>query len=606
MRWIVFWVLAGLASSGLQAAIPTSLQQQIEQQQLHRHNHWLKLLHFRDGESEIDDPRFFLASDGKTDPYHELLATIEQLIADRSDTDQSLYCRFISRSSWLVQQLPELVAYLRVPRCQALQQELQTLRAHRVTLVLASAHINSPASAFGHTFLRIDSKEDTPLVSYAVSYAAETNETNGFVYAYRGIFGGYNGKYSILPYYEKIKEYNDLEQRDIWEYELNLTPQQIQTMVLHIMEIRQFSADYFFFSENCSYNILWLLEVARDDIDLTSQFGLSAIPIDTLRAVDAAGLVTRDHYRPSARKQINARLGRVEDKQTLQFVLSQEHDLTLLDGLSKAQRSNALELAVGLLQLRQRENEIERTLYSRRLLKLLRERSRLGLMPKLKIPRPASPLQGHLSRRLSLGWQRSAGENSLLLGIKPAYHDSADSEYGYLSGAFISFAEFILRANDQGNRLEQLKLVDIQSYALQDRIFRPISWQVDFGLQRPFYDRLMTALHAGAGKTFGREDRYAWLLLRPGVYADRGAFSASLAVRGGVAANWRRHKFSLGYELEKFDTHQLRRQLQAGITYFVNNTLAGRLSWEKNRIVSNLATQQYNDHRVTVSMQYYF
>ena len=78
---------------------------------------------------------------------------------------------------------------------------------------------------FGHTFLRVNSSYNSKLLSYAINYAANADKKteNGFLFAIKGLFGGYYGKYNMLPYYEKLKQYRDTEQRDIWEYNLNLT-----------------------------------------------------------------------------------------------------------------------------------------------------------------------------------------------------------------------------------------------------------------------------------------------------------------------------------------------------------------------------------------------
>jgi hypothetical protein len=35
-----------------------------------------------------------------------------------------------------------------------------------------------------------------------------------------------SGEYSLMPYYRKVKEYGDFESRDLWEYELNLSPEE--------------------------------------------------------------------------------------------------------------------------------------------------------------------------------------------------------------------------------------------------------------------------------------------------------------------------------------------------------------------------------------------
>ena len=51
----------------------------------------------------------------------------------------------------------------------------------------------------------------------------------------------------MLPYYEKIKEYSNLENRDIWEYSLEFTPDEVERMLLHLWELKDIYTDYYFF-----------------------------------------------------------------------------------------------------------------------------------------------------------------------------------------------------------------------------------------------------------------------------------------------------------------------------------------------------------------------
>lgn len=44
-----------------------------------------------------------------------------------------------------------------------------------------------------------------------------------------------------MPYYRKVKEYGDFESRDLWEYELNLTPEETRFLVSHIWEMQHVS-----------------------------------------------------------------------------------------------------------------------------------------------------------------------------------------------------------------------------------------------------------------------------------------------------------------------------------------------------------------------------
>ena len=70
----------------------------------------------------------------------------------------------------------------------------------------------------------------------------------------------------------KVREYNDTEARDLWEYELNLSPDQVDWMVRHAWETGATWFDYFFFRENCSYHLLSLLELAEPSLHLRSRF----------------------------------------------------------------------------------------------------------------------------------------------------------------------------------------------------------------------------------------------------------------------------------------------------------------------------------------------
>ena len=72
--------------------------------------------------------------------------------------------------------------------------------------------MNNPSSMFGHTLLRIDQKgqtEQTRLLAYAINYAANVTTENGLAYAALGVSGGFQGFFSIMPYYLKVKEYRD-------------------------------------------------------------------------------------------------------------------------------------------------------------------------------------------------------------------------------------------------------------------------------------------------------------------------------------------------------------------------------------------------------------
>src|SRR5512147_799158 len=71
--------------------------------------YWDVFLHYkRSGsgkKSLVDDPRFFLAPDGKTNPSAELEATIRGFFREVEAGDDHPRCRFAARYAWLKERL---------------------------------------------------------------------------------------------------------------------------------------------------------------------------------------------------------------------------------------------------------------------------------------------------------------------------------------------------------------------------------------------------------------------------------------------------------------------------------------------------------------------
>ena len=126
---------------------------------------------------------------------------------------------------------------------------------------------------FGHTLLRVDAKDQTrhkELVAFAINFAAEPEtDDNPALFAIKGLIGSYPGRYTVMPYYRKVREYNDIESRDIWEYKLKLNEEEVNRVLLHLWEMQRAEFDYYFLDENCSYQLLSLLDVAREDLSLS-------------------------------------------------------------------------------------------------------------------------------------------------------------------------------------------------------------------------------------------------------------------------------------------------------------------------------------------------
>ncbi|GHV59801.1 hypothetical protein FACS1894103_3950 [Campylobacterota bacterium] len=182
--------------------------------------------------------------------------------------------------------------------CDDLNGSVSDQQPHSVSLVFAASFMGAPMSYFGHTFLLFHGSNT--MFSKTVSFMAEVPDNAGALgYVYNGLSGGFNGSYQMVDYWKMIESYNIVEQRSLIEYHLNLTPAEIAKMLTIFEANRDIKKPYKYFTNNCSYEILWLIESARDGIDLRSQFFWQVAPYDTITTVINAGLVTHSTMRHS-------------------------------------------------------------------------------------------------------------------------------------------------------------------------------------------------------------------------------------------------------------------------------------------------------------------
>jgi Domain of unknown function (DUF4105) len=495
---------------------------------------WLDLGHYRPDllgpgyTSLIDSRAFFNAERGKTDPQAELEATLAAFFAppvqdsesEGVEPRQHPQCAFVARYRWLRATLAFDPARLPEQSCPQFAAWLAEIAPERVTLVFPAAYMNNPSSMFGHTLLRLDradQDEQTRLLAHAVNYGAVTGEDVGIMFAVHGLTGGYRGTYAVLPYHVMVRQYSDYENRDIWEYQLSLSRAETLRLAEHLWELRDQYANYFFFDENCSYQLLFLLDVARPGMGLTDRFPLHAIPADTLRAVVAQdGMLERAVFRPSSRTVIEHRLGLLDaaERALVADLADRQRpvDDPAIAALAPARRAAVLELAADFVAYRMRTGERTRDEAASLALQLLAARSRIGAgADPGPVPEPATrPDQGHGSARLAAGVGARDGRFFQFLQARPAYHDLLDAESGYVRGAEIDFLDLALRhyEGDAGVALDRLTVVGIRSLSPRNALIQPISWQLGGGLER-YRERardekgtLVAALRGAAGPTF--------------------------------------------------------------------------------------------------------
>jgi hypothetical protein len=467
---------------------------------LHEHRYWHLLLHYRSAfaggvESEADEPAFFLSPDGKTNPEAELRATLSQFFSTDpvGRSSQPARCAFIARYHWLKSALGIDESRLPPQPCERFESWLAELNPASITVIFPSAFMNNPSSMFGHLLLRVDQKgqtERTSILAYTINYAADVTTDNGILFAVLGLTGGFKGYFSTHPYYIKAKEYGDFENRDIWEYRLNLTEDQMHRLLMHGWELGNAAFDYFYFKENCAYQILSLLDVADPELQLAERFWFYTFPSDGIRMIaDKPGLVGDVTFRASRSTKI--RRGRealsAEEKSWLSKMvadpkLSQSDVFT---SLPPERQAAVLEVVSDYLLYKGATEENSASFESRnRSILLARSKLKVRPAPMKIMPISGAPDQGHKTMRAGLGVGWREGEFFNEANFRLAFHDLLDPEYGYTPGAQIQALGLTLRhySRSDHTRIEKFTVLDILSLSPIDALFATPSWKINAAL----------------------------------------------------------------------------------------------------------------------------
>jgi len=560
--------------------------------------------------SEIDDKRFFFAKDGYKNPKSELHATLDAFFSDEEKDDNSSICRFPARYHWLKKELNG--TNFPHAECKEYNKVLETVDPQSTTLVFPSAHINSPASMFGHTFIRINSSYHSRLLSYAINYAADSNpdKTNAIIFAIKGLTGGYFGKYSLLPYYEKLKEYRDTEQRDVWEYNLNFTREETLRMFRHIWEMNDTRSFYYFFTNNCSYNMLWLLESGRPSLELRKHFLYQVIPLETVHVAKEEGLIASYHYRPSKRTRLLKYETLIEKKYIhlpRELVNAQITAKKIIrdKSIKINQKRYILESAVEYLEYQYSKSKIKKNNYLELFHEFTTQRAKLGMTQKLDIKTPPNPIYGHRAIRTQVGVGEKEGNIVSYLGIRPAYHDLEDNNYGFLRGTQIEFLNFLLSSSKKETKIEKATLFSVVSLAQRSEFFPSFSWRGDIGWDNNYLTTKPTFhLNIGIGASWGDKNAFTYFLVDPLFYLSD---TIKTGIGGSIGINFDRSKtFNTNIEVTQriYDNGQTQMLIKAvqGIKTSQNTQIALKYNYQ-DKIISK---KKQKEEAYTLMFKYYF
>ncbi|EQC48261.1 PF13387 domain protein [Bacteriovorax sp. BSW11_IV] len=573
---------------------------------------WLKLFRYQktllgNFESEVDEKTFFVTKDGKNNPQSEYKKSLELAFENKSISSDHFICQFPARAT-ILSELEGRKLPFDLKKCKAFQDYLTKVKLHSVSLVFSSYFIQNPASAFGHTFLRLrgeDSvQEDNDLLDYGVDYSAQVTTNNPILYGIYGILGGFFGQFKMMPYYYKIREYNDSESRDLWDYEINFTAKDKALFMAHLFEMQKARFDYFYFTENCSYHVLSLLDAIRPDWDLMRELDSFLPPVQTIYALyQQDNIVKNVKYRPSIFKKAWTRFENLSKDEKENFFLliegkkklNQIGDVNVIDAYSDYidyKYSKDLEAKTGAHH--EKANDLKFDVNLRR--SEIKEKSQ-----DLDFSREFinSPDRGHDTKRIRLGGAKSHDTYGIDLEYRFSFHDFLDNKKGFIPFSSTQMGIVKFRFDDEITaKVEDFTVVAVDAMRPFSSFDKSMSWRFSFGLKdptnekrqniNPFIDfsygvsfnisNLMLGGFLATSQEYGfnYEDKYH-LSFGPELLLIYSGDSFSLAL------NYKRFK-----EINFMKDYSSNMKGEA--RYFINKKWASYLSYEKKNLLNEKMT----------------
>lgn len=496
---------------------------------------WLRLLHYQKSwsgyQSQLDGKEFFFSPEGAHDPLAELRASLKAFTENTTAVGKFKLpprCAFPERSRFLNETFSLSLKPVDCPLFKVFMERFHNPQG--LSLVFSSAYPNNPASMFGHTFLKVKSDRDTDLLDNGVNFAAAVaDDENPFAFFYFGVSGGYPGQWSVQPYYVKVREYVNFESRDLWEYEFNLTPEETRRLLAHLWEIETNTHfDYYFFDENCSYQVLKAIEAIKPEWTL-DHHKIYMIPGESVKyALSQPGVLKEVKYRPSLYKKMWQKYAVLTSDERNQFHSLMKKQTSVQNVSSRPVLESAM-LYLDYLKSEDKD-DFEKNMMSLQG-EVLKRRAELGVLSNEEEKRypviegTTRPDWGHDSFSWEFGgghrqYQPAFDETFGRFKLKSAYHDLLNHDLGYSPYSHIDFPSIEFQFNDRTRqfRIEEIGGLATTSLTPINDLRMPISFRMAIGMKTDREYASCDECHkvtgeAGAGLTVAFENFWFYTLL---------------------------------------------------------------------------------------------
>ncbi len=458
---------------------------------LSQHPTWKSLLHFKSNKCYITDSSFLLSGESCS-LEKELDETIKSFYASTNINNSHTICKFPARYLFIKENLKSLKISLPSMNCSELSLFQKKAPADKISLVFSSENVTQPSSMMGHVFLKLSGINDQGKnVEHAVSYFTRIDSINLPLLFAESMFLGMPSFYTLIPYSEQLEKYLHDEQRNVWEYDLNLSHESNELIHLHIWELKDIKSKYLFAGYNCATVIYFILSLADSHFLDINRLWIS--PLDVVKQSKKDGLIGKTSLIPSDKWKIRMLASNINKKsQSMVYETIKQNDFNLLKK-NPAENIAFLEYQLGksFSSYLSKNGEItnDKSEEIDRKLTMFYQHQEGSIIDVSKFK---DPILRQEDSQYSLGYLHREGNLYLKLNFLPASHKLTDNNQQLFSESSLELGDVTILVDSLNKNIsiDEIKLFSSGSYIPWDSFTGGLSGRFGIGVERHYNNEL--------------------------------------------------------------------------------------------------------------------
>lgn len=466
------------------------IQKAIEKKSYDSHV-WHRLIHLdKNNKPSINTPSFLISHDDFT-PKNELFKTINSFFEDNKSM-----CKYPARLYWLKNELDLKDSIFPASRCDEFDEYIEKTNPNNLKLVFVSEQVKNPSSMMGHTFFKLEGNDgDGARRQNAVSFFTVIDTFNIPYLMVKSTITGMKGFFILSPYQSQVHRYLNEEDRNIWEYDLNLSELQKKIIYYHFWELKDIDITYLFTGFNCATIVDDMLAIT--DISYKENSSLWITPKDVIKKANTHKLLNRSVLIPSKTWELNMLTESIPSPtvNTIQnMIFNKNYNQLHSYNYSKDEKDKQLEVLLINTY----------TDYLQQDLNILSKDEALQIHDSvpaynndlsIDLTNYKNPLKTFDDSQLSFGYQETKAGGGLKIGFLPASNTLYDDNREYFSESSLKIGEFAFIIDKNKISIDTLNVFAMKSLIPWNSLTQNFSTDFKFNYEK-HYTSTLDEFHA--------------------------------------------------------------------------------------------------------------